>query len=510
MDSEKQTLMDYFGIVKYHDYQLDLIRHISTSKNDVICRFRTGSGKSLTYLMPAILHGYTILVISPLCSLITDQVTQINNNVHKKKLAFNLSSSKSAEEENLDEKEVFGTTVSEENRTRIIFCTPEKLGTSAFRAKLLKMHKDTPFAYFVLDECHLIIESGNSFRADYMKVDWLRNELKDVPILCYSATCNNFVTNQIKTLLHMTDPVMFENDNAKKNLFLSIHSVSKHNQNCKCGSKNCTWHSKSDITNESILKAVNYYGGGEVLVLCNSRSDVEKLKQHIQKHIPNKKVEFYHAGLGDDSRSATQQQFVIGNIDILVATNASFGVGINLPLVLKVVVIGTPMSIQTISQAIGRGGRKGQQYYVDFYIKEADIIKNRIMLNKEVIGMSSTYKKYVLDSFDAVQYLVANSAADKSMCLLNIILQGVNATSTFLAVPYSDLQDFKKKNSTVRPYNRARWNSEARKWYLPPFAQNQAVAKWNTQKNTTDVLLETPECGKCSNCRNQNNISRFL
>ena len=236
----------------------------------------------------------------------------------------------------------------------------------------------------------------------------------------------------------------------------------------------------------------------------------EKLKQHIQKHIPNKKVEFYHAGLGDDSRSATQQQFVIGNIDILVATNASFGVGINLPLVLKVVVIGTPMSIQTISQAIGRGGRKGQQYYVDFYIKEADIIKNRIMLNKEAIGMSLTYKKYALDSFDAVQYLVANSAADKSMCLLNIILQGVNATSTFLAVPYSDLQDFKKKNSTVRPYNRAKWNSEARKWYLPPFAQNQAVAQWNTHKNTTDVLLETSECGKCSNCRNRNNISRFL
>jgi len=501
MDAEKQLLLDYFGIEQYYDYQLALIQHISKSKNDVICRFRTGSGKSLTYLMPAILHGLTILVISPLCSLITDQVTQINNNALNKKLAFNLSSSKSALEENLDEKEVFGTTVSEESGARILFCTPEKLGTDSFRAKLMKMHRETPFAYFVLDECHLIIESGNSFRADYMKVDWLRNELKDVPILCYSATCNDFVTNQIKTLLHMTDPVVFENDNYKKNLFLSIHAVSKHNQNCKCGSKNCTWHSKSDIMDESILKAVNYYAGGEVLVLCNSRSDVEKLKQHIQKNLPNKKVEFYHAGLGDDSRSEIQEHFVIGNIDILVATNASFGVGINLPLVLKVVVIGTPMSIQTISQTIGRGGRKGQQYYVDFYIKEADVIKNRIILDKEAIGMSSTYRKYALDSFDAVQYLIANSAADKSKCLLNIVLQGVNATSTFLAVPYSDLQDFKKKNSTVRPCNRAKWNSEARKWYLPPFSQNQAVAQWDRHKYTTDVLLESADCGKCSNCR---------
>jgi len=232
---------------------------------------------------------------------------------------------------------------------------------------------------------------------------------------------------------------------------------------------------------------------------------VEKLKQHIQKNLPNKKVEFYHAGLGDNSRSATQQKFVIGNIDILVATNANFGVGINLPLVLKVVVFGTPMSIQTISQAIGRGGRKGQQYYVDFFIKEADIIKNRIMLEKEAIGMTPTYRKYAFDSFDTVQYLVANSAAGKSKCLLNIILQVVNATSTFLAVPYCDLQNFKKKNSTVRPCNRAKWNSEARKWYLPPFAHNQAITQWNRHKHTTDVLLESADCGKCSNCRTRKN-----
>jgi ATP-dependent DNA helicase RecQ len=505
MDSDKQMLMDYFGVSEYHDYQLSLIQHIINKKSDVICRYRTGSGKSLTYLMPAILHNYTILVISPLCSLITDQVSQINANVLKKKIAFNLSSSKSVDEENIDEKEVFDTNGSEDSAPRILFCTPEKLGTEIFRAKLMKKHKQTPFAYFVLDECHLIVESGNSFRADYMKVDWLRNELKGVPILCYSATCNHFVTDQIKSLLHMTNPTVFQNDNSKKNLFLSIHSVSKHNQTCKCGSKNCSWHSKSDITSDSIIKAVDYYQAGEVLVLCNSRSDVEKLNQHLQKILPSKIVEFYHAGLSDDTRSEIQQKFVNGEIDILVATNASFGVGINLPLVLKVVVVGTPMSIQTISQAIGRGGRKGQQYYVDFFIKEADIIKNRIMLEKESPGMVSTYRKYTFDSFDAVQYLVANSAADKSKCLLNIILQGVDAVSTLLAVPYSDLQDFKKKNSTMRPCNRAKWNRAEKKWYLPPFAQNTAVAHWNKTKHAVDVLLDTADCGKCSNCRTREN-----
>jgi len=138
-------------------------------------------------------------------------------------------------------------------------------------------------------------------------------------------------------------------------------------------------------------------------------------------------------------------------------------------------------------------------------LEEVGARDSSTILISEAIGMSSTYRKYALDSFDAVQYLVANSAADKSRCLLNIILQGVNAASTFLAVPYSDLQDFKKKNSTVRPCNRAKWNSEARKWYLPPFAHNQAVAQWNRHKHTTDVLLESADCGKCSNCRTRKN-----
>jgi len=363
------------------------------------------------------------------------------------------------------------------------------------------MHHDQKFEYFVFDECHLIIESGNSFREEYMKVDWLRKEFKEVPILCYSATCNDFITQELKTLLQMVHPTIFENDNSKKNLFLNVHYVSKHCNHCMCGTKNCSWHIKSDITNQSIIKAVDYYDSGEVLVLCNRRNDVEKLKKHIQKMIPKKRVEFYHAGLDEESRACVQKKFVQGLIDILVATNASFGVGINLPLVSKVVVIGIPMSIQTVSQVIGRGGRKGQQYHVDFFVKESDLIKNRIMLENELERMTAKYRKYSTDSFEVVEYFVKNSVADKSQCLLNIVLFGVNASSRFLAVPYTDLQDFKKKNLTVRPSNRAKWNPIAKKWYLPPFSENKAVQQWNMNVEFCDLFKGAINCGKCSNCR---------
>ena len=491
----------YFGIKSYYAYQNELIHHITQKRGDVICRYRTGSGKSLTYLMPAILHNYTVLVISPLCSLITDQVNQMNDNGNYEKIAFNLSSSRCVEEVNDEEEEVFKTDNLSSVRPRILFCTPEKLGTASFRSKLTKMHKEHEFEYFVFDECHLIIESGNSFREEYMKVDWLRKEFRKVPILCYSATCNDFITQELKTLLQMVHPTIFENDNSKKNLFLNIHYVSKHSNDCRCGTKNCSWHSKSDITNPTIIKAVDYYEPGEVLVLCNSRNDVEKMKQHIQNMIPKKKVEFYHAGLDDDSRACIQQKFVQGHIDILVATNASFGVGINLPLVSKVVVVGIPISIQTVSQVIGRGGRKGQQYHVDFFVKESDIMKNRIILEKELGKMTANYRKYSTDSFEVVQYLVANSVADKSKCLLNIVLYGVNASSKLLSVPYSDLQDFKKKNLTVRPCNRAKWNPIVKTWYLPPFSENKAVAQWNRGVALCDLFTAATHCEKCSNCR---------
>jgi hypothetical protein len=229
---------------------------------------------------------------------------------------------------------------------------------------------------------------------------------------------------------------------------------------------------------------------------------VEKLQKFLQKMLPDKRIGFYHGALEDRERASVQLSFVKGELDVLVATSASFGLGVNMILVSKVVCVGVPMSVQAVSQMIGRGGRRGQEYYCDFYVKEGDLVKSRIMLDKESATVTYKYRKYMLDSFEAVHFLISNSYADKSLCLLNIILLGVDAGTTLLSVPYSDLQNFKKQNSTVRACNRAKWNGAVKKWFLPPFAVNAAVAHWNRSAVKTVELLDAPRCQKCSNCRN--------
>jgi len=497
------VLRDFFGIAELKTYQHELVQHVlaygvpGKSCGDVICEFPTGSGKSVCYLLPAVLRGCTILVISPLLSLIHDQQLQLNSNKMGVKIAFNLCDAS----ENAMGTDDGDSAAQGASSARILFCTPERLSTDGFLQKLVQIHQHTPFAYFTFDEAHLIIESGNTFREDYLKVGLLRTAFPAVPILCFSATCNDFVKSELKNILKLRNTAVFVTKHTKTNLFLNIHSVSKTCQTCQCGGKNCLWHHKSDMQCESIVKSVNFWGPGEVLVFCNSRNDVEKMKTYLQKMLPTKNVAHYHGAMEDSARSQVQLDFVRGDIDILVATAASFGLGVNMILVSKVVCVGIPTSIQAISQMIGRGGRRGQQYYCDFYIKDSDMVKNRMILEKESLQMSPSYRKYMLDSFGAVQYLVANSYADKNACLLNIILLGVNTTSTVLAVPFADLQIFKTKNATMRPCNRAKWNATLKKWFLPPFASNPAVAQWNRARIDTGVLHLAEHCHKCSNCR---------
>jgi RecQ family ATP-dependent DNA helicase len=492
------VLKDFFGIQELKPCQHDVVEHVlaygvsGEVTRDLVCEFPTGSGKSVCYLLPAVLRGWTILVISPLLSLIHDQQRQLNNNAAGVKIAFDLC-------------DATNTAIGDESdpvpSVRILFCTPERLSTPGFLDKLVKIHQHTPFAYFTFDEAHLIVESGNTFRNDYLKVGLLRTAFPTVPILCFSATCNDFVKSELRSILKLRNTAVFAIQHEKTNLFLNVHSASKTCQHCQCGSKNCLWHHKSDMRCESIVKSVNFWGSGEVLVFCNSRSDVEKMHEYLEKMLPAKIVEHYHGAMQDSVRSEVQTRFVRGDTDILVATAASFGLGVNMILVSKVVCVGVPTSVQAISQMIGRGGRRGQQYYCDFYIKDSDLIKNKKMLEKESALVSTAYRKYMLDSFGAVEYLVANSYAHKDACLLNIILLGVNTTSTILTVPFVDLQDFKKKNATVRPCNRAKWNGTLKKWFLPPFATNPAVAQWNRAQMRDSILHAAEHCHKCSNCR---------
>jgi len=214
------------------------------------------SGKSIIYLLPAVERDDLILVVSPLCSLILDQVGQLNSNTAGHRVGYNLSSSAetSREDEDAFSLDEFDWTVDEcdptapppqhsswrriatastsacVQRSRVLFCTPENLVCENFRQKLHNLHRRRRFAYFVVDECHLLIDQGYSFRQDYLKVGWLRTAFAQTQILCFSATCGAYVTTSLTSLLSLRAVHIFQMDSVKRNVHFSVHYVSKQGQ----------------------------------------------------------------------------------------------------------------------------------------------------------------------------------------------------------------------------------------------------------------------------------------
>jgi len=388
----------------------------------------------------------------------------------------------------------------------VLFCTPEKLACENFWQKLHNLHRRQRFAYLVVDECHLLIDQGYSFRQDYLKVGWLRTAFAQTRILCFSATCGAYATTSLTSLLSLRAVHMFEMDAVKRNVHFSVHYVSKKAKLCVCGLRNCTWTIQSSVTDKSIVKAAKMWGPGGALVLANGRSDVEKLCAFMQKALPDRTIEFYHGMLEDSARTMIQDNLLRGAIDILVATAASFGTGVNMPLVEQVIVVGMPMSIQTVVQIIGRGGRNGQQYRVDFFVKEGDMVKNNIMFVKENKDKSNCSRAHIQhyvqqkNNLEIVERVLYNTE-NKQDCQLNTVLHGANAVRQMLNVLFASLSQMKKMNMKVRRIDRAKWDSVLRTWYLAPLASNAGVSRTWGVSTTNLSHTHVDPCQKCRNCQ---------
>jgi len=535
MSATSSALLQHFfglpGLREHQERMVDFILDPGNVRTDAICTYPTASGKSLIYIMPALVQKSVILVVSPLCSLILDQTKQINANLAGERIAYNLSGSA---ENTSDETDAFALPVDdctdqdeeqekeqqvpEKRQARILFCTPEKLACPGFRDKMQKFHAERPFSYFVIDECHLLIEQGYSFREKYLQTAWLREAFTTTRIFCFSATCSLFVSESLTRMFPLKPGVRtFELDAPKKNVHLNVHYVSKSTRKCQCSVHDCSWSFQSDACDKNIVRAAKFWGPGEVLVLTNTRSDVEKLTLHLQTAIPSHTVRAYHGQLDDKMRCSIQDEFLGGEIHILVATSASFGTGVNMPLVRKVVVVGVPSTVETMTQLIGRGGRNGEQYYVDFFVKEANMIKNGIMLKLESDKSPPSQAKYNVhqnNSYSIVQRIM-HDAHKNNRCILNTIQRASTAKRTVLNVRYSDLVEFKKTNKRCPPMDRAKWDSIIKKWYLPPMADGVLLAAWGAnamsisqsrqkdEQTEHDQSASQPDmrCRKCSNCR---------
>lgn len=340
----EKLLKKYFGYDKFRSNQKDIIHNVISGK-DTLVLMPTGGGKSISFQIPALhLNGVTI-VISPLISLMKDQVESLKLN---KIPAEYLSSTMSQ----IDQDEILFRTIN--NEVKLLYISPERLATKSFRDFLKKIN----LSLITIDEAHCISEWGHDFREDYRKLKSLKSDFPLIPIIALTATATTKVKNDILKQLNLDEPKVFQTSFNRENLNIQVRD--KKNSLAK------------------ILALVEKNKNESIIIYCHSRKDCENLSDELNKY--GFKSIVYHAGLSSKKRDLNQELFINDKVNIIVATIA-FGMGIDKSNVRLVIHNTFSKSIEGYYQEIGRAGRDGlESNCVLFYSKE-DKRKHEFFIN---------------------------------------------------------------------------------------------------------------------------------
>lgn len=319
-----EVLRERFGFERFRAGQEEIVSAVLHGR-DVLAVMPTGGGKSLGYVLPALLTEAPVLVVSPLIALMKDQVDQL---VARGIAAGHVNSTVAASEQHR-RIEAFRA-----GRLRLLFVAPERFRSDRFRAALAGFRP----ALFAVDEAHCISQWGHDFRPDYLRLKEAAAELGRPPILALTATATPEVREHIAANLGLERPAIIVKGFERPNLEFAV---------VRCASKT-----------EKIERAVaEARRGSRGIVYAATRKNVEELATALVRF--GLQVGAYHAGLVDDRRREVQEQFASGALPIVVATNA-FGMGIDRPDLRFVVHFDVPGSVEAYAQEAGRAGRDQQ------------------------------------------------------------------------------------------------------------------------------------------------------
>jgi len=300
--------------------------------NDTLALLPTGGGKSLCYQLPSLLFEGSTLVISPLISLMQDQVAQANAKGIKS-MAFNATQSLDKQLDNA----AFG-------QYKLLYCSPEKAQNALFLARLSQLN----IQCIAVDEAHCISQWGNDFRPAFREIKNLREKLPKVPIIAVTASATPAVIKDIKEQLALNNPREFKTSFARKNIAISIENTQD-----KFGSLLRTFQNNNASS----------------IIYCSSRRETEEVNQLLNSS--GIKATYFHGGLSAQQKQDRLLAWQEENIQIIVATNA-FGMGIDKGNVGLVVHLTIPASLEHYYQEIGRAGRNGERAKAIAYFSPGD------------------------------------------------------------------------------------------------------------------------------------------
>ncbi len=345
MREVREVLKKYFGYDNFRPMQEEIIETV-LKKKDCLVLMPTGGGKSITFQIPALLNEGIAIVISPLISLMKDQVESLNaNGISAVFLNSSLSTGQQLE---IEEKINNG-------HIKLLYVSPEKIVQNGFVDYMKRLN----ISLFAIDEAHCISQWGHDFRPEYTELKILKRKFPETPIIALTATADKITARDIIKQLNLNKPEEFITSFDRPNISLNVVP----GQNRK----------------KIIIDFIKSRPDESGIIYCLSRKSTEELAQSLKKE--GIKAQAYHAGLDNKKRSKVQENFINDKTPIICATIA-FGMGIDKSNVRWVIHYNMPRSIEDYYQQIGRAGRDGLKTDTMMFYSIQDVIIYRRFINQ--------------------------------------------------------------------------------------------------------------------------------